>query len=86
VLFCLLSKIGPITLGIISPALNIFTISPILISLSLIYWALCNVADETIEPPIATSSNLATYVILPLLPTVATISINLVCLISGGNL
>jgi hypothetical protein len=48
------------TLGIISAALNILTKSPTLISLSITYCALCNVAEEIIEPANFTGSNDAT--------------------------
>ncbi len=82
----LFALIEPNTLGMISPALNTWTSSPILISFSIMYSALWSVALETIEPDNCTGSNSATYVILPVLPTVALMFFNLVLTISGGNL
>ena len=56
------------TCGITSPALSIFTTSPILISFFLISSSLCNVAFETTTPPIFTGSTFATGVKAPVLP------------------
>ena len=57
-----------ITWGITSPALSIFTVSPILISFLIISPSLCKVAFETKTPPILTGLILATGVSAPVLP------------------
>ena len=60
--------------GITSPALSITAMSPILISFRFISSSLCNVALETITPPILTGFILATGVNAPVLPIWISIS------------
>ena len=61
-------KSTEITCGITSPALSTVTVSPILISFRIISSSLCNVALETITPPIFTGFIFATGVSAPVLP------------------
>ena len=82
----LFSKTGPIILGIISPALKTLTQSLTRMSFATIYCALCNVAAETIEPSNSIGCNFATYVTLPVRPTVAIICFNFVTTTVGANL
>ena len=55
--------------GMTSPALSITAVSPTLISFRLISSSLCNVAFETITPPILIGFIFATGVKAPVLPT-----------------
>ena len=57
------------TSGITSPARLTITVSPIRISFLLTSSSLCKVALDTITPPTATGSNLATGVKAPVRPT-----------------
>ena len=66
--FFLFFKSTEITWGITSPALSTVTESPILISLRIISSSLCNVALETITPPMFTGFIFATGVSAPVLP------------------
>ena len=54
--------------GITSPALSTITVSPILISFLSISSSLCNVAFDTITPPILIGFIFATGVNAPVLP------------------
>ena len=67
--FFLFFKSTSNTCGITSPALSIFTVSPILISFLIISSSLCNVAFDTTTPPILTGFTFATGVNAPVLPT-----------------
>ena len=57
------------TCGITSPALSIFTVSPILMSFLIISSSLCKVAFDTTTPPIFTGLTFATGVKAPVRPT-----------------
>ena len=54
--------------GITSPALSIVAVSPTLISFLIISSSLCNVALDTVTPPILTGFIFATGVRAPVLP------------------
>ena len=60
--------------GITSPALSTIAVSPILISFRFISSSLCNVALETITPPILIGLIFATGVNAPVLPIWISIS------------
>ena len=75
-----------ITCGITSPALSIFTVSPILISFLSISSSLWSVALETTTPPIFTGFILATGVKAPVLPTWTLISVISEYALSAENL
>ena len=63
-----LSFMTSITCGMTSPARSTITLSPSRISFFSISSKLCNVAFETITPPIFTGISLATGVTEPVLP------------------
>ena len=81
-----LSRTGPKTSGITSPALLTMTVSPGRTSFSLTWSELCNVAVETVTPPTKTGSSTANGVAEPAAPIETSISKSLVVCSSGGNL
>ena len=85
-LLFLLERSTLITCGITSPALSIFTISPILISFLIISSSLWRVALDTITPPILIGSTFATGVNAPVRPTCISIFKTLVLALSAENL
>ncbi len=72
--------------GITSPARCTTTVSPMRTSLAFTSSSLWSVALETVTPPTATGTSLATGVRTPVLPTCTSMACNTVMACSAGNL
>ena len=80
------STTGPRISGITSPALRTTTVSPMRTPLRRTSFALCSVANVTVDPATCTGSISANGVTRPVRPTPSRIAISLLLTSSGGYL